>query len=124
MRRYTTSLILALALAGAAPLAAQEDVYDVVIRNGRIIDGTGSPWYGADLGIRGGRIAAIGRLDGAAARQTVDAGGLVVAPGFIDMLGQSEQTILVNPASPPRSSRASPPRSPARASRWARSTIR
>jgi dihydroorotase/N-acyl-D-amino-acid deacylase len=100
MRWYGTSLMLALTLAGAAPLAAQDDVYDVVIRNGRIIDGTGSPWYAADLGIRGGRIAAIGRLDGAAARQTVDAGGLVVAPGFIDMLGQSEQTILVNPSVP------------------------
>ena len=94
------SVIVALALMGAGPLAAQDDVYDLVIRNGRIIDGTGSPWYGADLGIRGGRIAAIGRLDGAAARQTVDAGGLVVAPGFIDMLGQSEQTILVNPSVP------------------------
>jgi len=96
----TMPLVLALALAGTAPLAAQDDVYDLVIRNGRIIDGTGSPWYAADLGIRGGRIAEIGRLDGAAARETVDAAGLVVAPGFIDMLGQSEQTILVNPSLP------------------------
>jgi dihydroorotase/N-acyl-D-amino-acid deacylase len=80
-------------------LAAQEEVYDVLIRNGRIIDGTGSPWYAGDVGIRGGRIAAIGRLDGAA-RQTVDAAGMVVAPGFIDMLGQSEMSILVDPRLP------------------------
>src|SRR5215813_12373422 len=74
--------------------------YDIIIRNGHIVDGTGSPWYAADLGIRGGRIAAIGRLPDAAARKTIDARGMVVAPGFIDMLGQSEITILVNPHLP------------------------
>jgi dihydroorotase/N-acyl-D-amino-acid deacylase len=64
------------------------------------VDGTGSPWYAGDVGIRDGRIAAIGRLDGARAQRTVDAQGRVVAPGFIDMLGQSEMTILVNPSLP------------------------
>jgi len=73
--------------------------YDLVIRNGRIIDGTGSPWYAGDVGIRDGRIAAIGKVDGPA-RRTLDARGMVVAPGFIDMLGQSELTILVNPHLP------------------------
>ncbi len=95
-RRLATSLLLA---AVPVALAAQEDVYDVLIRNGRIIDGTGSPWYAGDVGIRGGRIAAIGTLGGAA-RQTVDAAGMVVAPGFIDMLGQSEMSILVDPRLP------------------------
>jgi len=74
--------------------------YDLVIRNGHIVDGTGSPWYSADVGIRGGRIAAIGRLEGAPTRRILDARGMVVAPGFIDMLGQSELTILVNPHLP------------------------
>ena len=74
--------------------------FDVVIENGRIVDGTGSPWYSADLGIRSGRIAAIGKLAGKDATKRVDARGLVVAPGFIDMLGQSELTILVNPHLP------------------------
>jgi N-acyl-D-amino-acid deacylase len=74
--------------------------FDVVIRNGRVIDGSGSPWYSADIGIRAGRIAAIGRLTDAQARRTIDAKGMVVAPGFIDMLGQSETTILVNPHLP------------------------
>jgi N-acyl-D-amino-acid deacylase len=81
------------------PLLAQE-AYDLLIRNGRIIDGTGSPWYAGDVGIREGRIAAIGRLGDATAKQTIDAAGKVVAPGFIDMLGQSELTMLVNPHLP------------------------
>src|SRR5579872_7473090 len=66
--------------------AAALQPYDLVIRNGHIVDGTGSPWYAADLAIRNGRIAAIGKLDGAPAKRTFDARGLVVAPGFIDML--------------------------------------
>ena len=80
--------------------AAALQPYDLVIRNGHIIDGTGSPWYAADLAIRDGRIAAIGKLDGAPAKRTLDAHGMVVAPGFIDMLGQSELTILVDPHLP------------------------
>jgi N-acyl-D-amino-acid deacylase len=80
--------------------AAAAGPYDLVIRNGRIIDGTGSPWYAGDVAIRAGKIAAIGRLTDVPARHTIDARGLVVAPGFIDMLGQSELTILVNPHLP------------------------
>ena len=81
-------------------LAAAANPYDIVIRDARIVDGTGSPWYAGDVAIRGGRIAAIGRLAGAPARRIVNARGMVVAPGFIDMLGQSELTILVNPHLP------------------------
>jgi len=79
---------------------AQQPQFDVLIRNGHIIDGAGSPWYSGDVGIRSGRIAAIGNLAGATAKQTIDARGRVVAPGFIDMLGQSDATILVNPHLP------------------------
>lgn len=74
--------------------------FDLVIENGHIVDGTGSPWYSGDVGIRAGRIAAIGYLAGAPAAKRIDAHGMVVAPGFIDMLGQSELTILVNPHLP------------------------
>jgi dihydroorotase/N-acyl-D-amino-acid deacylase len=74
--------------------------FDVVIVHGHIIDGTGSPWYTGDVGIRDGRIAAIGNLEHAAREQTIDAHGDVVAPGFIDMLGQSEMTMLVDPRLP------------------------
>jgi len=84
----------------AATLAQSPQQFDVVITNGHIIDGTGSPWYAGDIGIRNGLIAAIGRLAGANVKQTIDAHGMVVAPGFIDMLGQSELTILVNPHLP------------------------
>src|SRR5471030_316624 len=76
--------------------AAALNPYDLVIRNGRIIDGTGSPWYAGDVAIRAGKIAAIGNLGAVPARRSIDARGMVVAPGFIDMLGQSEITILVN----------------------------
>jgi N-acyl-D-amino-acid deacylase len=82
------------------PLHASSAPYDLIIRNGHIIDGTGSPWYSGDIGIRNGRIAAIGFLGAAQATRTIDAHGMVVAPGFIDMLGQSEITILVNPHLP------------------------
>jgi N-acyl-D-amino-acid deacylase len=74
--------------------------FDVVITNGHIIDGTGSPWYSGDVGIRDGKIAAIGNLAGAPRTRTIEAGGKVVAPGFIDMLGQSDLTILVDPRLP------------------------
>jgi N-acyl-D-aspartate/D-glutamate deacylase len=80
--------------------AAQGKAYDIVIRNGHIIDGTGSPWYAGDIGIRDGRIAAIGNLSHVKAKQEIDAAGRVVAPGFIDMLGQSEVTMLVDPHLP------------------------
>jgi len=74
--------------------------FDTVITNGHIIDGTGSPWYSGEIGIRDGRIAAIGNLSGVQRTHTIDVHGMVVAPGFIDMLGQSELTILVDPRLP------------------------
>src|SRR5258708_6972000 len=83
-----------------APFLNAADAYDIVIRHGHIIDGTGSPWYSGDIGIRGGKIAAIGNLSGASAKRIIDARGMVVAPGFIDMLGQSDVTILINPHLP------------------------
>ena len=70
--------------------------YDVVIRNARIVDGTGNPWYRADVAIQGDRIAAIGKLGNVHAAREIDATGLVVSPGFIDMLGQSEVALLID----------------------------
>jgi dihydroorotase/N-acyl-D-amino-acid deacylase len=97
--RFAVALSSLLLLAvSARPQAARP--FDVVIVHGHIIDGTGSPWYSGDVGIRGGRIAAIGNLERAARKQTIDAKGMVVAPGFIDMLGQSEMTMLVDPRLP------------------------
>ena len=84
--------------ASASESRAQQ--YDLVIQNGRVIDGTGSPWYRADIAIRNGHIAAIGRLKLEPDQKVIDAHNQVVAPGFIDMLGQSELTILVDPRLP------------------------
>jgi dihydroorotase/N-acyl-D-amino-acid deacylase len=95
------SLLLAAVVAVLAPrVQAAGEQFDLVILNGHIIDGTGSPWYSADIGIRAGHVAAIGKLRAASRRQTIDADGKIVAPGFIDMLGQSELSMLVNPHVP------------------------
>ena len=80
----------------AAPLAQTPSPYDVLIAGGRVVDGTGAPWVHADVAIAGDRIAAVGDLAGAPAKVRVDATNLVVAPGFIDMLGQSEFYVLVD----------------------------
>jgi N-acyl-D-amino-acid deacylase len=71
--------------------------FDLVITNARIIDGTGNPWYRGDIGIRGERIASIGRLGQAESKRRIDAGDKVVCPGFIDMMGASDWTLLVDP---------------------------
>jgi dihydroorotase/N-acyl-D-amino-acid deacylase len=71
--------------------------YDIIIRNGRVVDGSGRPGYQADIAIKDDRIARIGNLRGAKAKREIDARGQVVAPGFIDMLGQSEQYVLIDP---------------------------
>jgi dihydroorotase/N-acyl-D-amino-acid deacylase len=88
------------ALGAGAEEAAKTPAFDVVITHGHIVDGTGSPWYSGDVGIRDGRIAAIGDLSNAPAKRLIDAQAKIVAPGFIDMLGQSELAILVDPRLP------------------------
>jgi N-acyl-D-amino-acid deacylase len=87
--------------ASATPAAAPTQPatpsrFDVVIANGRVVDGTGAPWFRADIGIVGDRIAAVGNLAAAEAATRIDATGQVVAPGFIDLLGQSEFNVLVD----------------------------
>jgi dihydroorotase/N-acyl-D-amino-acid deacylase len=69
---------------------------DIVIHGGRIIDGTGNPWYVGDVAISDGRIVAVGKIPGGIAKRVIEANGLVVAPGFIDMLGQSETALLID----------------------------
>jgi dihydroorotase/N-acyl-D-amino-acid deacylase len=76
--------------------ALGENSYDILIRNGRVVDGSGNPWFSGDVAIRGNRIVAIGKLGNAQAARVIDAKGMVVAPGFIDMLGQSEMSLLID----------------------------
>jgi dihydroorotase/N-acyl-D-amino-acid deacylase len=71
--------------------------YDLIIRNGRVVDGSGRPAFTADVAIKDDRITRIGNLRGARAKREIDARGQVIAPGFIDMLGQSEQYVLIDP---------------------------
>jgi N-acyl-D-amino-acid deacylase len=100
--------ILFLSYLQAAPARPQSDAplsqhsplgtsnYDLIIRNGHILDGTGNPWYAADIAVSGDRIAAIGDLREARAPREIEAKGRIVAPGFIDMLGQSEISLLLD----------------------------
>lgn len=89
-------VIVALGLSAASGLAAER--YDVIIRHGRVVDGTGAPWYLADVAIQEGRIAKIGPLENATAAVEIEARGLIVAPGFIDMMGQNATGFLTDPA--------------------------
>ena len=91
MRRLTLVVLFL-----AAPLLGQQ--FDYLIRNGRVVDGSGNPWFYADIGIAQDRIAFIGiAASDVKATRIIDAKGLVVAPGFIDMLGQSELNLLIDP---------------------------
>jgi N-acyl-D-amino-acid deacylase len=93
--------VLAISLLNSARAQdASSAAFDIIIRHAHILDGTGSPWYAGDIGLRDGRIAAIGNLSRTSARQEIDANSRVAAPGFIDMLGQSEVTMLVDPHVP------------------------
>ena len=90
------TLILSTMTAVTSALSKASD-YDLIIRNGRVVDGSGRAPFRADVAIKGDRIVRIGNLQGARAKRTIDAAGQVVAPGFIDMLGQSETYLLVDP---------------------------
>ncbi len=94
------SLIFLLTLASMAALtsvSSKGSEYDLIIKNGRVIDGSGRPAFNADVAIKDDRIARIGNLRGAQAKRVIDARGQIVAPGFIDMLGQSEAFLLIDP---------------------------
>jgi len=102
MAQMRPLVLIPLALAVACQRPASRDAtpggatYDVLLSGGWVVDGSGNPRWRGDVAIRGDRIAAMGRLTGLAARETLDVSGLVVAPGFIDMLGQSETNALID----------------------------
>jgi N-acyl-D-amino-acid deacylase len=90
----TTLVVSLLLLTLTGSLDRQQPDFEILITNGRIVDGTGNPSYIGDIGIRNGKIAAIGRLANRTAARTIDASGLVVAPGFIDIHNHSDNTII------------------------------
>ncbi len=97
--RWLAFMVLAVAAGAvfnALPRAASESQYDLLIINGRIIDGTGSPWFEGSLAVKDGKIVDVGHLPQAAAERVIDAKGLVVAPGFIDLHSHSDFTLLVD----------------------------
>src|SRR6516164_1730051 len=99
MRSTCRRLILWLGAAGGlllteSPSHGAELAYDLVIRNGKIVDGTGNPWFFGDVAARGDRIVAVGRVPPGNAGREIDAKGLVVAPGFIDMHSHSDYLLL------------------------------
>ena len=94
---FCLALISAAFMRGGNPNNAAAPEYDLIITGGTVIDGSGAPGFLADVAIKGDRVAKVGKLNGATATQARDARGQIVAPGFIDMLGQSEQFLLVDP---------------------------
>ena len=101
MLRSIAALLLALLLLPTTFLAQTRRAsdFDVVIEGGTVYDGTGGKPVRADVGIKGDRVAAIGNLRGSRARTRVDARGLAVAPGFINMLSWSVESLIVDPRS-------------------------
>ena len=91
-RRSRRPLALLGVLLAAAPLSAQEQgPFDILIKGGHVIDGSGNPWFAADVGIRGATIVAVGKLTGATATRTIDAAGKLITPGFIDLHSHASQ---------------------------------
>ena len=94
MKKLIAALPLAVCLLAFSP--PSEAPFDLLLTGGHVVDGSGAPWFAADVGVRDGRIAEVGVLTGRPAKRTIDARGLVIAPGFIDLLGQSEYNVLVD----------------------------
>jgi len=88
--------VVLISACGRRETGNRKRVYDLVLKNGWIVDGSGNPRYRGDVAIGGDRIAAVGFLNGATAPETLDVHGLVVSPGFIDMMGQSEINVLID----------------------------
>jgi N-acyl-D-amino-acid deacylase len=87
---------LSFAADNAKPRSASGVVYDVVIVNGQVIDGSGNPWFYADVAVKGGKIVKIGRVDPKSGKKVIDAKGMAVSPGFIDLHTHTDMTVLAD----------------------------
>ena len=95
-RTLFAAILITCAAAGGLLLRAQTTTYDVLIRGGHVVDGTGNPWFAGDVAIKNGRIAAVGRLSNATASRIVDASNRIVTPGFIDLHTHSDTSLLAD----------------------------
>jgi hypothetical protein len=127
-RRRAAAVLFALVVLPSFILAADPPPqFDLVLRNGRVVDGTGNPWFAADVAISGDRIAAIGKIPAGSGKREFDARKLIVAPGFIDVHSFAATFCSRQPrearfarASPPKSSAKEPPRDRAEQTRTPR----
>jgi N-acyl-D-amino-acid deacylase len=94
--RFSCAIVFVLLAVGNAAAQTGRPDFDLLVKNGRIVDGTGNPSYMGDVGIRQGRVVALGHLPGRTATRTLDARGLIVAPGFVDMHNHSDSSLLVD----------------------------
>lgn len=95
--KYSTMLRVIVLFLLVMPVSAVAQRYDLVLTNGRIIDGTGNPWFYGDVGVLNGRIVGVGKLDPANAKEVLDVQGRIIAPGFIDVHGHIERSCLTVP---------------------------
>jgi len=89
-------LALNCAISVAADRSSSSSVYDVVIANGKIVDGSGNPWFYADVAIKNGKIAKVGKIDSRMGKRVIDAKGMVVSPGFIDLHTHTDMPVLAD----------------------------
>lgn len=95
-RAWAPAVVLAVAALPGGALAQAAPQYDIIITGGHIVDGTGNPWYSGNVAIKDGHIEAIGALPGATAGRTIDATGMIVAPGYIDLHTHSDTALLAD----------------------------
>ena len=91
---FLQALNYAITVAADRPNASS--IYDVVITNGKIVDGSGNPWFYADVAIKNGKIAKVGKVDSRMGKRVIDAKGMVVSPGFIDLHTHTDMPVLAD----------------------------